>query len=159
MNPWDKREDEEPEQHAAFCSYLAGKPGMRSTRKASRRCGVDVARLDLWCFQYEWAKRAAAYDEHHAHALATKPVDKIDVSSERVLQELAVLAFAQITDVAQWDQDEVTLTESDDVPAWVRGAIKSVKITQSEFGPERSVQLHDKIGALDKLGRHFKLWG
>lgn len=76
------------------------------------------------------------------------------INQDRVLQELARIGFAKITDVVDPDTAEIRPDASDDDLA----CIQSIKIKPNEFGTEREVKLYDKKSALVDLGKHLGLF-
>lgn len=92
---------------------------------------------------------------------------RTEVSQERVVKELARVAFADATDYVQVEArtvekndgtelsyQAVTLTETAELSADQRAAIAGIK--QGVNGVE--VKLHDKIKALELLGRHIGMF-
>ena len=76
------------------------------------------------------------------------------INQDRVLQELARIGFAKITDVVDPETAKIRADASDDDLA----CIQSIKIKPSEFGTEREVKLYDKKSALVDLGKHLGLF-
>ena len=76
------------------------------------------------------------------------------INQDRVLQELARIGFAKITDVVDPDTAKIRPDASDDDLA----CIQSIKIKPNEFGTEREVKLYDKKSALVDLGKHLGLF-
>lgn len=76
------------------------------------------------------------------------------INQDRVLQELARIGFAKITDVVDPETAKIRADASDDDLA----CIQSIKIKPSEFGTEREVRLYDKKSALVDLGKHLGLF-
>ena len=76
------------------------------------------------------------------------------INQDRVLQELARIGFAKITDVVDPETAEIRTDASDDDLA----CIQSIKIKPNEFGTEREVKLYDKKSALVDLGKHLGLF-
>ena len=72
------------------------------------------------------------------------------VSADRVIQELARIGFAKLTDVVNPETAEIRKDASEDDLA----CIQSVKIKPGEFGTEREVKMYDKRAALVDLGKH-----
>lgn len=119
---------------------------------------------------------ASAYSQ--AHDLLKKPEiqealaagrqelsDRTGLTRERIVEELAKVALADIRDVALWAADgEVQLVASDVLSDEAAGAIREVHststtITFGESGERttvvRSVKQHDKMRALELLGKHL----
>lgn len=76
------------------------------------------------------------------------------INQDRVLQELARIGFAKITDVVDPETAKIRPDASDDDLA----CIQSIKIKPNEFGIEREVRLYDKKSALVDLGKHLGLF-
>ena len=80
------------------------------------------------------------------------------VTQERIIRELARIAFLDPTQLVNMDTAELL----DDASADDRAAIASVKVktipTQDGQGVEREVRFADKIKALELLGKRFGMW-
>lgn len=78
------------------------------------------------------------------------------VSADRVVRELARIAFANASDLIDPETASVKLDASRDDLA----AVQSIKVkTFGEDGLEHEVKLADKLKALDLLGRHLGMFG
>jgi phage terminase small subunit len=90
--------------------------------------------------------------------LTSKAAAANEVTVERVLKELARIAFGDARRVMAWGPEGVVLVESselsDDDAAIVSEASHS--ITQS--GRSVKVKTHDKLKALELLGRKLAMW-
>lgn len=80
------------------------------------------------------------------------------VNQDRVVMELAKIAFVNAADVI--DSDDATIkagATADDT-----AAIQSVKVkvipTKEGEGVEREIRLNDKLKALELLGKHLGMW-
>lgn len=77
------------------------------------------------------------------------------VNAERVIQELAKIAFVNATEVI----DPKTATVKEDALPEDTAAIQSVKVkTFGEDGLEREIKMADKIKALELLGKHLGMF-
>lgn len=77
------------------------------------------------------------------------------VNADRVVQELAKIAFVNATDVI----DPKTATVKEDALPEDTAAIQSVKVkTFGEDGLEREIKMADKLRALELLGRHLGMF-
>jgi len=80
------------------------------------------------------------------------------VTQERIIRELARIAFLDPTQLVDMDTAELRANASADD----RAAIASVKVktipTQEGVGIEREVRFSDKIKALELLGKRFGMW-
>lgn len=83
---------------------------------------------------------------------------RTEVTQERVIGELAAIAFADVADYVQIIDNGgfpmVQLTPTKSIPTHKRAAIAGIK--QGANGIE--VKLYDKLVALDKLGQHLGLF-
>jgi Phage terminase, small subunit len=100
--------------------------------------------------------------------------EKTGITAERVLNELAKIAFADTNDyvnvveipVVRYEQrgrkkvkkkvlvKTVDVVNTKNLPKEKRGVISEIKQTEAGI----SLKLHDKVSALEKLGRHLKLF-
>ena len=80
---------------------------------------------------------------------------RTQITADRVLQEIAAVAFAHMGQFARWGGQSVTLTDSSEVDP---RAVAEVKQTMNQFGSNVGIKLHDKLAALEKLGKHLGMW-
>lgn len=73
------------------------------------------------------------------------------IRAKDVIDEIAIGAFADLTDYVTWDSGIVKLRPSAELDARKRRAVVSIK--QGQWGIE--IKLMDKLGALTKLGQHL----
>jgi phage terminase small subunit len=76
------------------------------------------------------------------------------VTADRVVRELARLAFVDITQVVNPHDATIRVNASEDD----RAAILSIKVKDGEMFTEREVKLCDKNRALENLGRHLGMF-
>jgi phage terminase small subunit len=81
-------------------------------------------------------------------------VEKIEVSQEAVVQELANIAFANVEDVAEWDGEKVTVLDSKTRSKTVLSAVSQVSNTPNGV----TLRMHDKQAALVNLGKHLGMF-
>jgi len=83
---------------------------------------------------------------------------RTEITQDKVVRELAAIAFADIADYVRVQDygglSMVEITPTREIPESKRAAIASIK--QGSNGIE--VKLHNKLDALDKLGRHFGMF-
>lgn len=78
--------------------------------------------------------------------------NKLDITQEKVLEELAAIAFANGTNFATITQNGcVLLTPTSELSENKKKAVASIK--EGKSGVE--VKLHDKVRALELLGKHL----
>lgn len=80
------------------------------------------------------------------------------VNQDRVMMELAKIAFVNAADVINSDDATIKAEATADDTA----AIQSVKVkvipTKEGEGVEREIRLNDKLKALELLGKHLGMW-
>ena len=81
-----------------------------------------------------------------------------ELLEDEVLQEMAKIAFVDITDIADFNGTALVVKHIDDIPEHVRPAIKKVTQTTGKYGDNITVELHDKLAALEKLGKYLSMW-
>lgn len=133
--------DRERNQTSAWRLHFAQESNENSARaSASRFFASKAARKYL-------ARRRAEIAAHLA------------VTPEKVLEELAALAFSDPGEVMEWGPDGVTFKDSRFLPRHARAAVQSVKrTTRADGGSSMHITLADKRAALDLLGRSLDLW-
>lgn len=86
--------------------------------------------------------------------LMAERVTKIDVTQERVIQELARIAFGDLRSVVEWDGKTVTLKSSkvltDDDAATL------AEVAENERGVR--IKRFDKLKALELIGKHLGMF-
>lgn len=76
--------------------------------------------------------------------------------ADRVLEELARIAFSDMGDFADWSGDSVRLQPSTDVDT---RCVVEVKETPLKVGGKAlGIKLHDKVAALKLLGQHLGMF-
>lgn len=79
---------------------------------------------------------------------------RTEVTQDMVVQELASIAFARVTDYATVQDGVVIIRDTDNLTENQIRAIAGIK--EGKFGIE--VKLNDKEKALELLGRHLGMW-
>lgn len=83
---------------------------------------------------------------------------RTEITADRVLQELAKIGFANMSDYTTWGPRGVTLKDSSKLTPEQTAAISEVSETVTESGGSIRFKLHDKISALEKIGRHLGMF-
>ena len=79
---------------------------------------------------------------------------RTEITQDRVLEELAAIAFARATDYAEVRKDRVIIKDTADLTEDQIKAIAGIK--EGKFGIE--LKLNDKEKALELLGRHLGMF-
>lgn len=92
--------------------------------------------------------------------LKNKKLEKVDISAERVLQELGKLAFYNVKQLYDDDGRPLSITDLDDNTAAAICGIDICTQGNQEIGYAEvtKIKLSDKKGALEQLGRYHKLF-
>lgn len=83
---------------------------------------------------------------------------RTEIKADHVLQRLADVAFANMGDYAAWGPKGVVLREMAELGPRQLAAIQEVSQTVTKEGGSKRIKLHDKLKALELLGRHLHLW-
>jgi phage terminase small subunit len=78
--------------------------------------------------------------------------ERLQISADRVMLELARIAFSDIGRLVDWDKDGVTLKPKESLSDADLAAVAEI----SGDGPR--IKMHDKRRALEALGRHLGLF-
>ncbi|MDR3561243.1 MAG: terminase small subunit [Negativicutes bacterium] len=88
-----------------------------------------------------------------------KRAKRTGITQDRVLNEIAKMAFVNMADLAEWTPDGVTLKHSEDLSIEDTACVAEVSETKNEWGTAVKIKLHDKKGNLELLGRHLNMFG
>jgi phage terminase small subunit len=133
---------------------------------------IDEYLVDLNATQ---AAIRAGYSEKTAAAIAgenlSKPMiregiqkafedraNRTKTTQDRVVLELARIAFASIGTMATWSGDNIVLVDSETLSDDDKAAIQEITKTETPNGPNLKIKLADKLNALEKLGRHLGMF-
>lgn len=80
------------------------------------------------------------------------------ITADRVVAEIAKIAFADPRKVMQWGPDGVELLPSNSLSDEDAAIISEVSESRSETGGSLKVKLYSKLDALEKLARHIGVY-
>ena len=80
------------------------------------------------------------------------------VTPERVIQEYARLAFADMAAYVAWGPEGIRAVPSSELPEGATRAVAEVTETITDKGRTFRFKLHDKKGALDSLAKHLGMF-
>lgn len=80
------------------------------------------------------------------------------INQDRVIQELAKIAFVNIADVVGSDCEILPDANEADLAAIESVKVKTIPTKSGETGVEREVKLSSKLKALELLGKHLGMW-
>lgn len=78
----------------------------------------------------------------------------IEQNKEGVAQELIDVAGAKITDIMDWDDNGVVrVRKPENIPESAIKAIKKIRMTTTQAGPQIEIEMHDKVAVLRILAK------
>ena len=80
---------------------------------------------------------------------------RLDITADRVVAELARLAFADTTTAVRIEGGRVVVQDTDEMDENTRRAISEISETVTTNGGTLKVKFHDKVKALELLSRHL----
>ena len=87
-----------------------------------------------------------------------KRLKRIDVTADRVIEELARIGFSDVRDVLTWSSNQANLIDSSAMEDEAASAIESISIKDTEYGMDYRIKMHSKITALRALGEHLGIF-
>lgn len=79
---------------------------------------------------------------------------RTEITADRVVQELARVGFADHSEVVEFVNGKVIIKDTKDITEDARRSISELSESITENGRTRKVRFHDKVRALELLGRH-----
>lgn len=80
---------------------------------------------------------------------------KYQLTKERWLKEMALIAFADMDDFAKITATGINLIATQEREQGLGKVIKKVSESSSQHGGSHSLELHPKLPALELIGKHF----
>lgn len=138
--------------------YLVDFNGTRAAKRAGYKGG------DIGAGVYAAKALRKASVVAYLQQLAEKRIKKADITAERVLEEYAQVAFADVGDFITISDNNVTVDFSRITPGQTR-AISEISTTTRSGGRNgrgweettTKIKLHAKLAALDALARHLNM--
>lgn len=90
--------------------------------------------------------------------LGAKAAAANEVTVERIVRELALIAFGSKRTVMSWGPGGVVLKDSQTLTDDEAAVVSEVKETTSATGGSLSLKTHDKVKALELLGKHVGMF-
>lgn len=90
--------------------------------------------------------------------LIKKQSIRTQITADRVLEEIARLAFAKLSDVVEWEGNSINLKDSSKLKDDVSAAVKEISHTTGMNGTTTKIKMHNKESALEKLAKHLELY-
>jgi phage terminase small subunit len=124
--------------------------------RSARRAAAEAGYSDVQAAGWRLLQNETICDEIRKRKEAQRR--RNELLEDEVLQEMAKLAFVDISDVVDFSGSELTVKDLEEIPEHVRPTIKKVTKTSGKYGDNITVELHDKVGALLNLGRYLSMW-
>ena len=124
--------------------------------RSARRAAVEAGYADDRNAGWRQLQNKKIVDEINRRKEAQRR--RNELLEDEVLQEMAKLAFVDITDIVDFTGSELIVKNLSEIPEHVRPAIKKVTQTSGKYGDNIAIELHDKVGALEKLGKYLSMW-
>jgi phage terminase small subunit len=83
---------------------------------------------------------------------------RTEITADMVIAELARVGFSNMSNYARWNEYGVLLTDSDKLTDDAARCVSEVSQTVTAEGGTVKFKLHDKVAALEKLGRHLGIF-
>ena len=80
------------------------------------------------------------------------------VRAEDVIKEFIKVGFANMSDFASWNGSEVSLKSSEELEDINIAAVSEVSSTSTTTGTNVKIKLHNKLSALESLGKHLGIF-
>ncbi len=80
------------------------------------------------------------------------------ITADRVLNEIAKPAFANMSDYVKWGNGAIAIRSSNELTNDQTACVLEISETSNEVSSKTKIKLHDKIKSLELLGRHLKLF-
>lgn len=138
-----------PKQQIFADEYLIDLNATRAYKVAYKSCKKDEAASVNGCKLLRNAKVAVYIDKRMKERSERTAIDQ-----DRVLQELAAIGFANITDFVTTDGHNVEIKNTAEIEKNKLGAIAGIKWGANGI----EVKLNSKEKALELIGRHLGMW-
>lgn len=83
---------------------------------------------------------------------------RTEITQDRVLNELARIAFGNSRAVMSWGPGGLTLRNSEDLTEDEAALVSEVRETTTKDGGSLALKTHDKMKALELLGKHLGMF-
>jgi phage terminase small subunit len=134
------------ERHRRFVlEYIIDLNGRAAAERTGYAPGKAGARA------WELLHRADVQEMLQAELKARE--ERTRVTGDRVIHEYACIAFIDPSRIASWGPEGVTLVSSERMSADDKAAVKRISVGGRKGARAQRFELHDKLAALDALGR------
>ena len=124
--------------------------------RSARRAATEAGYSDVDNMGWRLLQNKKIVDEINRRKEAQRR--RNELLEDEVLQEMAKIAFVDLSDVVDFTGSTLNVKDLSEIPEHVRPAIKKVVCTPSQWGDKVTIELHDKLAALEKLGKYLSMW-
>jgi len=139
-----------PKQKRFVDEYVVDLNGTQAAKRAGLKASTDGAT--------RVAASSLLADPNVSKAVAIKIEERAmrtQITQDRVLEELARIAFGDPREVMSWGPNGVRLLDSDKLDAAAAAMVSEVSESRGPNGLSVSIKLRDRIRALDMLRDHL----
>ncbi len=122
--------------------------------RAARDSGYNIKRLAETA--YNVLKRDHVIDAVQKEVAIRS--ERTKVTQDKVVKELAKIAFSNIKDYMSWDDGVVSLKDSKEIDRVDAAVIAEIKKQVSKHGENFTFKLYSKEKALELLGKHLGMF-
>lgn len=114
-------------------------------------------------YKPKWAQNIGYHLVHNSLVkeriaqLTEHSLKEIGITRERVLKELATIAFTNMSDLATWNDSGVRFKPSDEISKNVQASIAEVSEVVNQAGGTLRLKQHDKVKALETIAKHLRM--
>lgn len=83
---------------------------------------------------------------------------RVGVTADQVVKELVRIAFVDTSRLVKFEGGRMVLTETANLTEDERRAVSEMSESVTENSRTRKFKMHDKLKALELLGRHLGMW-
>lgn len=144
-----------PAQETFAAGIASGLNQSEAYRKAYPR-SLKWADKTVWARASELAANSKV--SGRIDSLGKQAAAANEITVERIVRELALIAFGSKRAVMAWGPDGVKLKDSETLTEEQAAIVSEVKETVSATGGSLSLKTHDKVKALELLGRSLGMF-
>ena len=125
---------------------------MNATRSAIRAGYAEKGAAVQGCYLLKLTKIQLRIKEMNSARMK-----RLDITTDNVIKEIALIAFSNINNIATWNKSSVTLRDSGRLTNNDTACIQSIEEKIGQYGNALKVKLYDKPQALVLLCRYLNI--
>ncbi len=120
------------------------------------RAAIDAGYSKKTAFSIGPENLKKPYLQEYLQKLRDKLAAKTEITPERIIRELANIAFL---DASEMFDEYNNLLPINEMPEEVRRAINGLEVSETKLGGSLTkIKVSDKKGALELIGKHLAMW-